>query len=461
MSALAPPDDDGAARKPPRRQSFARSPRGAGKAVAALTTLALVVAGCGSSSSSAEFERLELKRREGREHQSQPLTVASSRASPARWPPSGPRTSPAAWRPSRSSTTPVVCSGTSFAARRSTTPVTCRRGACRQPDADQHSNLVALVGPGASRRPWCLSSPPRISRCLDRRQPAIRLEHRPVVLPSRAVGQRDRRVMGYWASTHFANAPAASVFTSVSAQTVPAPLASEYEKLGGHIVKSVILAPGQSSYRTEAEQVLAAHPKLIFTETDPQTAATFFSELLQLSGSLPPVVGDEADTYSPWVKAVLPVVAHKLNLVAVTQTTPGSSPGYVQFKNALLASGAQVKNPSQYATGPFTIADYDAVIIAALAMNAAHSTDPVKYRPYITSVTGLVSAGNTVIHTYAQGVAALKSGKTIRYSGAGGLISFNAHHNAATPFGALKLNNATGSFTSAGTIPLKTLLSIQ
>jgi Periplasmic binding protein len=269
------------------------------------------------------------------------------------------------------------------------------------------------------------------------------------------------RVMGYWGSTHYGNAPAVSVFTSVSAQTVPAPLASEYQKLGGHIVKSVILAPGQSSYRTEAEQVLAAHPKLIFTETDPQTAATFFSELLQLSGSLPPVVGDEADTYSPWVKAVLPVVAHKLNLVAVTQTAPGSSAGYVQFKQALLASGAQVKNPAQYATGPFTIADYDAVIIASLAMNAAHSTDPVKYRPYITSVTGLVSAGDSVIHTYAQGVAALKAGKTIRYSGAGGLISFNAHHNAATPFGALKLNNVTGSLTSAGTIPLKTLLSIQ
>jgi ABC-type branched-subunit amino acid transport system substrate-binding protein len=324
------------------------------------------------------------------------------------------------------------------------------------------SNLVSLVGPGGvSPAVVPIFTAAHIPMFSIAGNPQYDLNTDPWyyrLVPSDSV---TGRVMAYWGSTHVGNVPAASVFTSVSAQTVPAPLAAEYQKLGGHIVKSVILAPGQSSYRTEAEQVLAAHPKVIFTETDPQTAATFFSELLQLSGSLPPVIGDEADTYSPWVKAVLPVVSHKLSLVAVTQTAPGSSPGYLQFKNALLASGAVVKNPAQYSTGPFTIADYDGVIITALAINAAHSTDPLKFRPYITSVTGLVQSGDTVVHTYTEGVAALKSGKTIRYSGAGGQISFNAHHNAATPFGGLKLNAATGTFTSVGNIPLQTLLRIQ
>jgi ABC-type branched-subunit amino acid transport system substrate-binding protein len=324
------------------------------------------------------------------------------------------------------------------------------------------SNLVALVGPGGvSPAVVPIFTASKIPMFSIAGNPQYDLNTDPWyyrLVPSDSV---TGRVMAYWASKHLGNLPAASVFTSVSAQTVPAPLASEYKKLGGHIIKSVILAPGQSSYRTEAEQVIAAHPKVIFTETDPQTASTFFSELLQLSGSLPPVIGDEADTYEPWVKAVLPVVSHKLNLVAVTQTVPGSSPGYVQFKSALLASGAKLKNPAQYATGPFTIADYDAVIIASLAMNAAHSTDPVKYRPFITSVTGPAQAGATVVHTYAQGVSALQASKTIRYSGAGGLISFNKYHNAATPFGALKLNAAAGSFSSAGTIPLQTLLSIE
>lgn len=324
------------------------------------------------------------------------------------------------------------------------------------------SNLVGLVGPGGV-------SPAVVPIFTAAKMPMFSIAGNPQydtntdpwyyrLVPSDSV---TGRVMAYWASKHYGNLPAASVFTNVSAQTVPQPLAAEYKKLGGQIVKSVILQQDQSSYRTEAEQIIAAHPKLIFTETDPQTAATFFSELLQLSHNLPPVVGDEADTYQPWVKAVLPVVSHKLNLVAVTQTAPGSSPGYSQFKQGLLSSGAQVKNPGQYATGPFTIADYDAVIIAALAMNAAHSTSPTAYRPFITKVTGTPGPGSTTVHTYAQGVSALKAGKSIRYSGAGGVISFNKYHNAAAPFGALRLNSANGSFTPAGKIPLQTLLTIE
>ena len=97
---------------------------------------------------------------------------------------------------------------------------------------------------------------------------------------------------------------------------------------------------------------------------------------------------------------------------------------------------------------------YDAVVVGALAMVAAKSTNPSVFRKYISSVTGVVGHGDTVVHTFAQGVAALRSGKTIRYSGAGGLIIFNKYHNVAVPFGGLKLNDSNGKFTSVGQLPL-------
>ena len=61
-------------------------------------------------------------------------------------------------------------------------------------------------------------------------------------------------------------------------------LVRAFTKLGGTIVYNKPVALDQSSYRTEIENLLAARPQVIFTEIDPQTGATFLSELQQLHG---------------------------------------------------------------------------------------------------------------------------------------------------------------------------------
>ena len=67
----------------------------------------------------------------------------------------------------------------------------------------------------------------------------------------------------------------------------------------------------------------------------------------------------------------------------------------------------------------------------ALAMLAAHSTKPTVYNPYIQKVT----TGTTVVHTFAQGKAALQAGKTINYVGVEGQIHFDKYHNSAGVWG--------------------------
>lgn len=259
--------------------------------------------------------------------------------------------------------------------------------------------------------------------------------------------------MAYWAIQH-GYKTAVSVLTNVSAVTIADPLAAEYKKLGGHLIKQLIVSPDLSSYRTEASALAGAHAQVVFTETDAQTAATFWSEVVQQTKNLPPVIGDESDTYSTYVKAVLPVTGKRFNLVCVTQANPAPSAGLKVYQKELLTTGAQIKNPSQYLTSSFTWSDYDAVIVGALAMVAAKSTNPSVFRKYISKVTGVVGPKDTVVYTFAQGVAALKSGKTIRYSGASGLLIFNKYHNVAVPFGGLKLNDSNGKFTSVGQLPL-------
>ena len=61
--------------------------------------------------------------------------------------------------------------------------------------------------------------------------------------------------------------------------------------LGLNVVVDQTIALNQPSYRTEVEQLIAAHPQAIISEADPQTTGTYMSELKQLGGTPPPIVG--------------------------------------------------------------------------------------------------------------------------------------------------------------------------
>ena len=99
------------------------------------------------------------------------------------------------------------------------------------------------------------------------------------------------------------------------------------------------------------------------------------------------------------------------------------------------------------------MAPYDDVIIMALAMTAAHSTKPSVYNNFIINVTK-PRQGAVVVHTYAEGVAALKSGKQIQYIGASGAFPFNAHHSSPGIYADVLPSNGD---QLVGTIPTQTL----
>jgi hypothetical protein len=86
-------------------------------------------------------------------------------------------------------------------------------------------------------------------------------------------------------------------------------------------------------------------------------------------------------------------------------------------------------NFDTYLTAPGAVHLYDGINLAALAMVEAKSTVPSVYAPYIVKV-GDGTAGAVVVHSYAEGIAALKSGKAIRYEGPGGPTSFDSYHDS-------------------------------
>jgi ABC-type branched-subunit amino acid transport system substrate-binding protein len=248
---------------------------------------------------------------------------------------------------------------------------------------------------------------------------------------------------------------AAAVFgNDAGAQSDVPTLVSAFTGLGGTIVYNKPFALDQSSYRSEVESILAAKPQVIFTEVDPQTGATFLSELQQLKGLLP-VIGTEVSLQTPWLKAVNTAIggaAMAKYFEGMQPYAPTTGPAWQTFNTALLASKAQVPQPGQWSSDPYSMTYYDGVNIMALAMLAAHSTSPAVFDKDITAVTE-PGPGKTVVTSFAAGKAALAAGKQIQYVGAGGPIVFNQWHNSTGAFEAAQYVsgnvNLVGSVTAA------------
>jgi ABC-type branched-subunit amino acid transport system substrate-binding protein len=211
-------------------------------------------------------------------------------------------------------------------------------------------------------------------------------------------------------------------------------LLKSYSALGGQIVLNQKIILGQTSYQPEVEQLIAQHPQVIFTEASPQANATYLAELQQL-GSLIPVIGTNATIVPAWFTAVAGAIgkpALSKYFVAEQPYAPSTGTAWQVYNKNLLAS-ASVPKPAQWSTDSYTMTDYDGVIVMALAATAANSTSPAVWNKFIPAVT-TASPGAVVVHSYAEGVAALKAGKKINYDGAAGNIAFNQWHNSAGGF---------------------------
>jgi len=245
---------------------------------------------------------------------------------------------------------------------------------------------------------------------------------------------------------------AAAVFgNDAGAQSDVPTLVTAFTRLGGTIVYNKPFALDQSSYRSEIENLLAAHPQVIFTEVDPQTGATLLSELQQLHGLIP-VVGTEVTLQAPWLKAVsgaIGAAAMARYFEGMQPYAPPAGPAWQAYNRSLVASGSQVPKPSQWSSDPYSMTYYDGVNVLALAMIAAKSTSPAGFNKDITKVTE-PGPGKTVVTTFAAGKAALQAGKQIQYVGAGGPIVFNRWHNSTGAFEAARYEH--GNVVPVGSV---------
>jgi branched-chain amino acid transport system substrate-binding protein len=225
----------------------------------------------------------------------------------------------------------------------------------------------------------------------------------------------------------------------IGSQTFIKPAIAAIKTAGQTLVANETLDLNATTFRTEAAKIVAAKPDVILTEALGPPEAAFLSEVKQLNGGkLPPVIGTSATISPDWFKSVSAAVGGNAfaNFWADNLVTETSGPAFTAFSKAIYAEKGKVGQTgdfSTYLTAPGAVHLYDGINLAALAMIQCKSTNPTVFKTCIEKI-GDGSPGATTVSSFAEGAAALKQGKAIRYVGPGGPTSFDAYHDSTGIF---------------------------
>lgn len=216
-------------------------------------------------------------------------------------------------------------------------------------------------------------------------------------------------------------------------------LTAEAKKLGMTIQRTVTIAVGSTSFRSEINDLFSGHPQAIVGQFDIPSAGVLFGELKQ-----------ENLLSTPWVVSNLWFAKEFFTSVGASLATgpiyianPGTeNGGYTEFLKLL----KQKLNQTQPANGQTFL--YDAVNIWALG---AQEAGTYKYPALEQGILKAANGPGTTCTGYAQCLTLLKAGKPIKYVGAASSVSFDGHHNVYGPFDFLHYN-AGGSVSSVATM---------
>ncbi|MFZ0217249.1 MAG: ABC transporter substrate-binding protein, partial [Candidatus Dormiibacterota bacterium] len=209
-----------------------------------------------------------------------------------------------------------------------------------------------------------------------------------------------------------------------------------YKNHGGTIVDTEQLALHQSSYRTEVEKAFAKNPQAVFIKTDPETASTLFSDIKELGHMNVPFISDDGGVTLDFAKSMgLANASQYLVGVAGSPPSGGAWQTFTQDYKSAWNTATPLQNSQN---------TYDAVIVAALAMTEAKSTDG---KVWVSKIKDVSNPPGQKCYDYADCVKLLQNGKQINYEGATGPTDFNQYHNVFGPWDMAQFDS-TGSTTN-------------
>lgn len=187
------------------------------------------------------------------------------------------------------------------------------------------------------------------------------------------------------------------------------------------LVDDLLLAPGQSSYRSEVSQFFSKDYDAVLWQLTDATAASFFAnaqELGALDGQY--FVGTDAALAEATIEIIQPYLADA-TFTAVAPSVEGAG---LEAYTTLFRE--------QFDQEPLVLADigYDAATLLMLAAEQAGSLEP----DAIAEAIPEVSADGTLCVSFAECAPLIRDGEDVDFDGAGNSLTFDETHNVASAY---------------------------
>ena len=213
-----------------------------------------------------------------------------------------------------------------------------------------------------------------------------------------------------------------------------------YKKLGGTITSVTPYNEKQASYASEASAALTGDPEALYLVSYPVDGATVARAWISAGGPQKFLLNDGMNS-DDFIKAV---GAQYLNDAYGTSSGTTETDSTKYFNNNFAAFSGGIKPDA-----PAADRSYDAGAIVALATAKACKGDAAAIKAAIPQVT---DPNGTPIHAgkdeFAKALALIKDGKTIKYEGVIGPISFDKFGDITGPFRLWKITD--GVVTTTG-----------
>ena len=188
--------------------------------------------------------------------------------------------------------------------------------------------------------------------------------------------------------------------------------------IGLNVVDTISVVPEQTSYRSEISRIANANPDALLFFSQAQDGGTVVKQTAEAGLSLL-IIGT-----TEWLGEAFPQTATESALKAhkhvwISGFSYVDGPAFADYKARLAASkwASVVGQPEN----SYNIQYYDVLVVTALAIEAAKSTKASKWAPKVREVA--MGPGKKV-YTYKEGLAAIRAGQAIDYSGCTGEFDY-------------------------------------
>ena len=208
------------------------------------------------------------------------------------------------------------------------------------------------------------------------------------------------------------------------------------EKLGMEVLELIDIQPNQPNYRSVVSRIAGLSPDAVIVFSAPADGGAFVKNAAEAGNSWF-IVGTQEWQEPGFIQTLTMGAAEKHEAVVLAAYSNSGSPAWDFYEPA--ASGSAYAEKIGDAGNSYAMQYYDLLVATALAIEKSGSTSSDGWSQAMYDVTG---GDGEVVHTYADGIAAIREGKDINYDGVTGSMEYTNTGVVAGIFGIFRWADA-------------------